>query len=60
MQILGLVFGFLVWGGGLTLELEVAKNKAWRSMPVEEAAPGSAELIHEPDRALLEDVRMRV
>jgi protein-S-isoprenylcysteine O-methyltransferase Ste14 len=57
-QLLALFFGIFVWGGGLTLKLKVAKNKNWKSMPVEEASPSQVELYYEPDRALLLGARL--
>jgi hypothetical protein len=53
------LMGFFVWGGGFTIKLKVTKNKNWKSMPVEEASPSTAELFYQPDRVLMEGIRMR-
>ena len=60
LQFLALFAGVLVWGGGFNLKLKVAKNKNWKSMPVEEHSPGEVEVFYEPDRALLEAMRNRL
>lgn len=60
MQVLALFAGIFVWGGGMNLKLQVAKNKDWKSMPVEEPSPAVCEIFFQPDRALLEGIRNRL
>lgn len=60
MQVVGLFAGIFVWGGGMTLELKVAKNRDWKTMPVEEPSPAETKLFYRPDRALLEGIRNRL
>ena len=59
-QLLALLLGMFVWGGGMTIDLTVAKNKKWKEMPVDDPAPSTAQLFYEPDRAMLVGFQSRM
>lgn len=59
-QMLGLLGGFLISGGGFTIKLKVSKNKNWKNMPVDEPSPSASEILYQPDRALMEQIRLRM